>query len=320
MEHIPALNPENQTDTRLLSEKHGIARMKKIYLFPICCLVFLFAARALAAGGELRYFTQPAGTQTSSTPYGDNSEAGHYVQSGDARIYYETYGSGAPLFIFHGGGVGSPYEMGKLIDELRKRYMVVVVSSRGHGHSEIGHSPISLEQKAADMLNVMKKITDKPAPVLGFSDGAYTAYKLAAMKPDVVNKIVAIGAGTLKPGFFPDSMPLANLEKADPGYMKQVQSIMPEPERLQEFLDDYMKFWNKTEIGKDLLAKIKCPVLLVGGDRDNHAPPETVLEANNMLKDSRLCIVPDAGHASFLDNFPVTWTAIDQFLKKQEAQ
>lgn len=207
-----------------------------------------------------------------------------------------------------------PYEMGQLIDELRKSHKVIVVSSRGHGHSEIGHSPISLERKAADILAVTQKETDGPAPVIGFSDGAYTAYMLAKLHPEAVEKLVAIGAGTLKPGFFPNSMPVEELKKIDPDYVSQMRSIMPEPERLQEFLNDYMAFWSKAEIGKDLLGAIKCPVLLIGGDRDTHAPPETVLEADKMIPNSKLCIAPNAGHAAFLDNFPVTWTAIEQFL------
>lgn len=111
-------------------------------------------------------------------------------------------------------------------------------------------------------------------------------------------------------------MPLADIEKIDSGYVKQMKSLLPEPERLQEFLNNYMAFWNKTEIGKDLLSKIKCPMLLIGGDRDSHAPPETVLEADKMLAHSWLCIVPDAGHAAFLDNYPITWEAINQFLNK----
>ena len=48
--------------------------------------------------------------------------------------------------------------------------------TRGHGRSEIGHSPLTYEQKAEDMLAVIKEITNEPAVLLGFSDGAYTAY------------------------------------------------------------------------------------------------------------------------------------------------
>lgn len=289
--------------------------------FPLSFIVvasFMLVAVSSALGqpDHLRYFTQPAGVEGSKTPYGDNRDAGKYIDSGDAKIYYEVYGSGKPLFVFHGGGVGSPYELGHLIDELRKKHKVVVISSRGHGHSEIGHSPVSLAQKAEDMLTVMKAVTDKPAPVFGFSDGAYTALKLASMHPEAVEKIVAVGVGTLKPGFFPDSLPLSELEKADPAYVSQMRSLAPEPDRLQEFLNSYMKFWNGATVGKDMLSAVECPVLLVGGDTDTHAPPATLLEARDFIPQSSLCIVPDAGHAAFLDNFPVTWTAINQFLKE----
>ncbi len=285
--------------------------------FILLAIIFILPpAGTNAQTTNLRYFTQPVGAVTSSTPYGDNQAVGKYVKSGDARIYYETYGSGAPIFIFHGGGVGSPYELGRIIDELRKNRQVVVISSRGHGHSEIGNSPVSLDQKADDMLMVMREITDKPATILGFSDGAYTAFKLAEKHPEVVKKLVAIGAGTLKPGFFPASIPITELEKADSAYVTQMRSLMPEPDRLQEFLNDYMAFWNKAEIGAGLLAKIKCPVLLIGGDRDSHAPLKTLVEANRLIPDSRLCIVPEAGHAAFLENYPITWAAIEQFLEK----
>lgn len=278
-------------------------------------LVLVSGNASMAQTQQIRYFTQSPAVTGSVTPYGNNMAAGKYAQSGDAKIYYEVYGNGTPIFIFHGGGVGSPYELGRVIDELRKSHKVIVVSSRGHGHSEIGHTPISLEQKAQDMLAVMRQESAEPAPALGFSDGAYTAYMLAKLHPEAVEKLVAIGAGTLKPGFFPDSMPVKGLEKIDPAYVEQMRRLMPEPERLQEFLNDYMEFWNKVEIGKDLLGAIKCPVLLIGGERDTHAPPATVLEAREMIPDSRLCIVPEAGHAAFLDNFPVTWAAIDQFMK-----
>lgn len=58
----------------------------------------------------LRWFTEKADAVGSSTPYGNNEKAGHYVQSGDARLYYEVYGKGTPVVVLHGGGVGTPYE------------------------------------------------------------------------------------------------------------------------------------------------------------------------------------------------------------------
>lgn len=73
--------------------------------------------------------------------------------------------------------------MGQIIDKLRQNYQVIAVSTRGHGRSEIGHSPLTYEQKAQDMLVVMKAVTNEPAILLGFSDGAYFQTPVYALFP-----------------------------------------------------------------------------------------------------------------------------------------
>ena len=260
-----------------------------------------------------RYFMQ-GDAKGVKTPYGDNQKAGNYVQAGDAKIYYEVYGQGEPILILHGGGVGSPYELGQLIDNLKKNYKVILMSTRGHGRSEIGNSPLTFEQKANDALTVLNAVTREPARVLGFSDGAYTAYKLAAMYPERVERIVAIGAGTLKAGFFGDTMKLEDLAKIDAKFVEYEKTIMPEPERWQEFCDKYITFWHNLSVGEEIFGAIECPVLLIVGDEDDHAPIITVLEAHQMLKNSRMCVVPKAWHSAFLDNYKVTSDAIFQFV------
>ncbi|MCR5446445.1 MAG: alpha/beta hydrolase [Schwartzia sp.] len=283
-------------------------------------LTFCTVAEAAEPAANIRYFMQQPGVQGSATPYGNNEKAGHYVQAGDAKIYYEVYGTGKPLFVFHGGGVGTPYEMGRLLDKLQQHYQVIAVSTRGHGRSEIGHSPLTYEQKAEDMLAVMKKVTNEPAVLLGFSDGAYTAYKVASMYPERVDRVVAIGAGTLEPGFFSGEMKVADLEKIDAAFIEQQKKIMPEPERFQEFCTNYMKFWSNMEVGEDFLKTIRCPVLLISGDEDDHAPMVTMVEAEQYIPNASLCIVPKARHTAFIDNFPVTWKAVEIFLQTDRSK
>ncbi len=283
--------------------------MKKIFFVLIAGLFFAIAGNCEAA----RYFLQ-GDKPGSSTPYGNNLSAGNYVKAGDAKIYYEIYGEGKPILILHGGGVGSPYELGKIIDELKENYKAVVASTRGHGRSEIGHSPLTYEQKAEDMKAVIEKISSEPIQIVGFSDGAYTAYKIAAMYPEKVERIVAIGAGTLESGYFSGELKLNDLEKIDPAFVEYEKTIRPEPKRTQEFYDEYMKFWNKMSVGEEIFGKIKCPVLLIVGDEDDHAPVITVLAAHQMLENSRLCVIPKAWHTAFSDNYEVFEPAIMQFV------
>ena len=110
----------------------------------IACAAALATAHIAFAA---RYFMQ-GGRPGSATPYGDNAQAARYVDADDIRIYCETYGEGEPLVMFHGGGLGSPYEVGGLIDALRalKRYQVTVVSTRGHGRTAPGRHKMSLER------------------------------------------------------------------------------------------------------------------------------------------------------------------------------
>ena len=284
--------------------------MKKIFLTGTLAMSLLIGNSADAA----RYFTQ-GDNPGSSTPYGDNLKVGAYVQAVDAKIYYEVYGKGEPILILHGGGVGSPYELGKILDELKKNHKLIVMSTRGHGRSEIGHEPLTYKQKADDALAVLDDLKiSKPIQILGFSDGAYTAYEIAALYPERVERITAIGAGTLKAGYFQSEISLADLEKLDEKFFAAQKKIRPEPERWQEFLSDYMKFWSKHSVGAETFEKIKCPVLLITGDEDDHAPVITVLEAHQLIKNSRLCVVPKAWHTAFLDNYDVTAAAIFQFI------
>ena len=285
--------------------------MKKKFLIGLLSLSLIGGSDMVEAA---RYFMQ-FDTKGVKTPYGDNLKAGNYVQAGDAKIYYEVYGQGEPILILHGGGVGSPYEMGKLIDELKKNHKVVIMSTRGHGRSEIGHSPLTYEQKSTDALTVLNTISQEPVQILGFSDGAYTAYKLAAMYPARIERITAIGAGTLKAGYYSaDSLNIDEIAKIDPEFVEYQKSIRPEPERWQQFAKDYMTFWSNLNVGEEIFGAIQCPVLLITGDEDDHAPVITVLEAHQMIKNSRLCVVPKAWHTAFLDNYEMTAAAIFQFV------
>ena len=284
--------------------------MKKFFLAGAIVTSLLLGNSVDAA----RYFTQ-GDKPGSSTPYGENVRLGKYAQAGDAKIYYEVYGAGEPILILHGGGVGTPYELGKILDKLKNNHKLIVMSTRGHGRSEIGHEPLTYKQKADDALAVLDALKiSAPVQILGFSDGAYTAYEIAALYPARVERITAIGAGTLKAGYFQSEISLADLEKFDEKFFAAQKKIRPEPERRQEFLSDYMKLWSRQSVGAETFEKIKCPVLLIAGDEDDHAPIITVLEAHQLIENSRLCVVPKAWHTAFLDNYDVTATAILQFV------
>ena len=246
-------------------------------------------------------------------PYGTNSQAGQYVQTGDARIYFEVYGSGESIVLLHGGIMGSIGEMAQFIDSLKSNYQVIAMATRGHGKSEIGTAQITYELKANDVLAVVNAVTTESVTILGFSDGAYTDYKVASMYPERVKKLVAIGAGEQIPGlrkvvFTKESL---NLESE---FWKQRLAIMPQPDRMEEFLKNMADFYNTMTASKELFSTIKCPVLLISGELDRNAPLPTIINAYNMIPKSQLSIIPNTGHVVFMENFTAVWASVAPFL------
>lgn len=287
----------------------------KAIILSILTFLCLNAYSQQQAPKQLRHFMQAAPTPKNAVPYGANPKAGHYINTGDARIYYEVYGKGKPLVILHGGVVGSTYEMHEFIDSLRKSYQVIAVSTRGHGKSEMGSQRPTYEVKAEDINAIISAVTKDSVTVLGFSDGAYTGYFLAASHPEKVRKLVAIGAGEWKQGFRNITNSRQLLFSMDSLYFKQQLTLMPQPGRFDEWLATLNDYYNTVSIGKETLSRIQCPVLVMAGELDQNAPLKTIIAAYEMIPHAQLSIIPNAPHPVFLVNFPAVWTSMLPFLK-----
>jgi pimeloyl-ACP methyl ester carboxylesterase len=261
---------------------------------------------------------QSSPSPKNAVPYGNNTKAGYYIQSGDAMIYYEVYGKGKPFLILHGGIFGSSYEMGRFIDSLSKKFKVIAVSTRGHGKSEVGSVEPSYEQKAIDVNRILEAETKDSAMVLGFSDGGYTGYYLAAKFPSQVKKLVTIGAGVWKKGARNFNLSKEMAFGLDSLYYKQQLSLMPEPKKIDLWYTSVNQYYNKLEVGKEVFEKIHSPVLLLAGELDQNAPLQTVIDAYHMISVAQLGIIPNAPHPAFLVNFEAVWADMLPFIDLQK--
>ncbi|GAA4443423.1 alpha/beta hydrolase [Pontibacter saemangeumensis] len=285
-------------------------------LFFLIASTFAWAVSQAQTPKRLMHFMQQTPSPAHAIPYGDNPKAGHYVKAGDTKIYYEVYGKGEPVVVLHGGIVGSTYEMHQFIDSLSKSHQVIAVSTRGHGKSEMGSQTPTYERKAEDVNAVISAVTKDSVTVLGFSDGAYTGYFLAASHPEKVKKLVAIGAGEWKQGFRTFDNIRKSLFGMDSLYFKQQLALMPEPHRFDEWLVALSKYYSSVSIGKEPLSAIQCPVLVMAGELDQNAPLETVIAAYEMIPHAQLSIIPGAPHPVFLASFPALWASMTPFLKQ----
>ena len=195
------------------------------------------------------------------------------------KLYYEIYGEGEPVLMLHGGVYGYINEFEFFIDALSKNYRVICLGTRGHVKSDIGHEPFTYDQRAEDAKKLLIHLGINKATIIGFSDGGFSAYKLAANYPEYVEKMVVIGAGDSPEGSGVNyGYNEEKLMAEAGGYFKDRLEAMPEPDRWNESLQWLNKLYEQSVVSSGTFEKITCPVLLIAGDNDEYSDPESLLE------------------------------------------
>lgn len=239
--------------------------------------------------------------------YGSNAGAGHYLDVGDAKIYYEVYGHGPPLLLLHGGLYGYIREFSNYIPRLSGKFTVIAMATRGHGRSEVGTKPYTYELFATDAAALLKTVTDQPAVVIGFSDGAITALSLTADHPELVKRAVIVGGGLGASGLTSNGVAFAknltpeNFAQHNPSFVAARKALMPDPGRWDEFINKLRALYlGPVFVAPESVRKIRCPVLLIGGDHDEYFAVKHFTEVQALIPNSSLAIIPNCGHVQSL--------------------
>lgn len=261
----------------------------------------------LFAWAQITTVRAAAQSTQAQIPYGTNDQAGHYVQTPDAKIYYERYGEGPPVVFLHGGEYGYIDEFSEVIRQVSQQRTVIAIATRGYGRSERGTRPLSHHQFAEDAALVIKDIfkSGQKVDVMGFSEGAITGYALASSHPELVRRLVAVG-GPL--GAYGASIAdLENDEDLTPELMQQQvpdlvakrKKQMIHPEQWDQLIRDLNAMYQKTVyVKQDEIRAIKASTLIMAGDRDP-TRPEHFIEIFKLLPDAQLAIISGCGHVIF---------------------
>jgi pimeloyl-ACP methyl ester carboxylesterase len=265
----------------------------------------------------------PAAAQNAaapSVPYGNNPQAAHTLPSGDARIYYEVYGQGSPIVLLHGGLFGSIEEYADLIPVLAASHTVIAIDTRGHGKSQLGQQTMTYELITADFAAVIRQVTKTPVDVIGFSAGGICALRLATDHPDLVRRVVAIGAPLGRNAYNPtgwaflDKLTPADLERLAPDFVRRRKQDLGADE-WDRFVRAAVQMFHTTEfVSREKIAGLHKQVLLIGGDRDNYIRTEHFVEVYHLLPDAALTIVPGCGHVVLECNPGLMRAVIPPFL------
>jgi pimeloyl-ACP methyl ester carboxylesterase len=196
--------------------------------------------------------------------FSGKAHGGQYIHADDVILYCETFGSGPPVLVLH-GGFGSIQGMSYQIRALAKSHFVVAVDSRGHGRSTDGNAPLSYSQMSDDMVKVLDRLQIQQVDVVGWSDGGIIGLDLAMRHPERVRKLVAISAN-----YDPDGLAVGPPSAEEvPRTPLRYRLFAPDPAHWPAFYRKVITMW-QTQPHYTLsdLGRIQTPTLVMAGEYD----------------------------------------------------
>lgn len=98
------------------------------------------------------------------------------IQSGDAKIAFEILGDGPPVVLLH--PFPAHHELWlPAAQALSSRYRLILPDLRGHGESDVGEGPATMEKHAADLARLLDHLEVGRAAFAGVSIGGYLLFE-----------------------------------------------------------------------------------------------------------------------------------------------
>jgi pimeloyl-ACP methyl ester carboxylesterase len=260
-----------------------------------------------------------------------------------ARVRYLVAGEGEPLVLVHGLG-GAAANWLALAPLLLPRHRLVVPELPGHG----GSSPLPAApglNAYADRLAGLIEHETGPAPVVGHSLGGAVVLRLAIRRPELVTALVLAGAAGISSRSRRVRFALALTGLVKPAkriarYRRQIGCSsalkvlvfgrwgVSDPaafpaEVAKSFLSGPAQHTDTVSAAKALiredprpdLDRVRCPVLLLWGARDNQLPVGDAFEYARRLR-APLRVIADCGHLLIGERPDACADAITSFLSE----
>lgn len=199
-------------------------------------------------------------------------------------------------------------------------YSLIFVDFAGFGESEEPTKPYDGYNYVCDLKEILDKFFIESLTLVGHSFGGRVALKFSFLFQNEYTdfKLCLVDSAGLKPKrglkyyykvtkyklfkkFFPNSKKLSNFGSSD---YKKLSKIMKQTfiNVVNEDLSCYAKF-------------INCKTIIFWGECDKETPIYMAKRLNKLIKNSKLKIVKNAGHFSFIDE-PIEFVAsLNEFLK-----
>ncbi len=227
---------------------------------------------------------------------------GNYANVNGLKMYYEVHGNGYPLVLIHGGGSTIGTCFGRILPALAKTHKVIAVELQAHGHTADIDRPLSFEQDADDVAELLKQLHISKADIFGFSNGASTTIEIAIRYPQLVNKIIVASTMYKKAGSYPwfwDMMAHATFDGMPQLLKDAYLKINPDTNALHKMYErDVARMQSFTDMKEEDIKTIAAPALIIAGNTDV-VSPEHAVEMYRQMQHAQLAIFPGA-HGDYM--------------------
>jgi pimeloyl-ACP methyl ester carboxylesterase len=224
--------------------------------------------------------------------------AGKFYERGKVRIHYQEWGSGFPLMLIAGGGLGGSTIKGltnpfDAPGEFKGEYRCIGADLRTANSGE-SSGPLEVDRPwdmfAEDQLGLMDHLGIDKFMVLGFCIGGPLIWNLLKHAP---NRVVA--AVLAQPSGFRPEMPTlmfdTNMQGWGPDYVKKHPDV--KMAQVEQFLTKMYKanpdfVWS---VNRDFARQCKNPVLILPDDIPAH-PYKTAMEAAMIAPNAEVSMFP----------------------------
>jgi len=236
------------------------------------------------------------------------------------KMYYEIQGTGDPL-VFIPPAFG--FAGRESFPELAENHSVITVDLQGNGRTaDIRERPISIEQYATDVVELLKYLKISKADFLGESYGGNAATVIAVRYPEFVRRVVTYSAtfappaDTLDPETTRYDQP-PTPETTDIGFQREsYKRVAPDPSYWPRIYDKVgSTVWKG--FSKEELASIRVPFLILQGDHD-FVRLEHSVETVKLIPHAELGVIPDASHFALSSEQERVIPIIKYFLERPE--
>ncbi|MCF3641158.1 3-oxoadipate enol-lactonase [Rhizobium sp. TRM95111] len=252
-----------------------------------------------------------------------------FARVNDITLHHQVIGgpAGRPVVVF-ANSLGTDFRIWRDVAvRLAGEVPILTYDKRGHGLSDIGQVPYSIDDHVNDLAALLDSLAVKQAVICGLSVGGMIAQGLAARRPDLVAGLILCdtahkigtadswnarieaveknGLGSIVDAVMERWFTPAFRRPENAAYHGYVNMLVRQPAVGYAATCAALRDADLTEAARH----ISVPTLCVVGEQDGSTPPDLVRSMADLIADSRFEIIADAGHIPCVEQ-PETLTAL----------